>query len=104
VTANNAAAIALESSASTENDRRLLILAPTKKDGIITEALLLDTGIRVMICASLDELIAAIEDGAAAVLVAEEFVSAGGQALADVISRLPAWSDLPVLVLTRPRR
>ena len=83
-------------------DRRLLILAPTKKDALITQALLEPSGVPARICSTLPELIGSLEEGAAAVLIAEEWVAVGSATLAGVISRQPAWSDLPVLVLTRP--
>ena len=45
----------------------------------------------------------ALDEGAAAVLVGEEHLSGGRQApLAAWLSRQPPWSDLPILILTRP--
>jgi len=84
-----------------DHDRRVLILAPTKKDALITQSLLVPIGVTGEICDSLSDLIAALEEGAAAILVPEELVaSAAAMQLADVIARQPPWSDLPVLVLT----
>ncbi|HKE87552.1 MAG TPA: ATP-binding protein [Vicinamibacterales bacterium] len=82
-------------------DRRLLVLTPTKRDALITRALLEPAGIPAQICPSLESLIASLAEGAAAILVAEEWIAAGSSALAEVIARQPAWSDLPVLVLAR---
>ena len=60
-------------------------------------------GVPSLICPSLEDLLAAVKDGAAAILIAEERMAlAGRAALADALSGQPAWSDLPVLVLTRP--
>ncbi|HEY7191428.1 MAG TPA: ATP-binding protein [Vicinamibacterales bacterium] len=96
-------AVALEQETEIDHDRRVLILAPTKKDAIITQALLIPAGVQGEICESLSGLIAELEAGAAAVLIAEELVASGGaNPLADVIAKQPPWSDLPVLVLTRP--
>jgi len=96
-------AAVVEQNAEVDHDRRVLILAPTKKDAIITQALLIPTGVPGEICDSLNDLIAEIEAGAAAILIAEELVAAGGaNPLAEVIGKQPPWSDLPVLVLTRP--
>jgi len=95
-------AAVLEQSQAIDHDRRLLILAPTKKDAVITQALLAPLGVSAEICDSLSDLIADVEAGAAAVLVAEELVASGaGSELADVIAKQPPWSDLPILVLTR---
>jgi signal transduction histidine kinase/ActR/RegA family two-component response regulator len=96
-------AVALEQETEIDHDQRVLILAPTKKDAIITQALLIPAGVQGEICESLSGLIAELEAGAAAVLIAEELVASGGaNPLADVIAKQPPWSDLPVLVLTRP--
>ena len=85
-----------------DRDRRFLILAPTRKDALLTISLLPD-GIVGEVCPSLTTLIEAVEQGAAAILIAEEWVASSGCArLAEVIAMQPAWSDLPVLVLTRP--
>jgi signal transduction histidine kinase/ActR/RegA family two-component response regulator len=81
----------------------VLILAPTKKDAVITQALLVPAGVPGEICESLSDVIAELEAGAAAILIAEELVASdGGNQLAEVIAKQPPWSDLPVLVLTRP--
>jgi two-component system, sensor histidine kinase len=85
-----------------DRDRRFLILAPTRKDAVLTTSLLPE-GTTGEICPSLTALIAALEEGAAAILIAEEWVATSGCArLAEVIAMQPTWSDLPVLVLTRP--
>jgi signal transduction histidine kinase/ActR/RegA family two-component response regulator len=95
-------AAVLEPHAEVDHDRRVLILAPTKKDAVITQALLVPAGVAGEICESLSELIAEMEVGAAAILIAEELVASGGATQpAEVIAKQPAWSDLPVLVLTR---
>ena len=96
-------AAVLERHPEVDNDRRVLILAPTKKDAVITQSLLVPSGVAGEICESLSGLIAELEAGAAAILIAEELVASdGAKQLAEVIARQPAWSDLPVLVLTRP--
>ena len=52
-------------------------------------------------CTDLERLATELERGAAAVLVAEEALPHDSR-LIDLIQRQPPWSDLPVLVLTRP--
>jgi signal transduction histidine kinase len=84
-------------------DGRVLFLAATARDAATTQALLLSAGIAVEICPTLDALVSELGSGAAAVLVHEEAVSRARSApLRQLIEAQPAWSDLPVLVLTRP--
>jgi signal transduction histidine kinase/ActR/RegA family two-component response regulator len=86
-----------------DNDRRVLILSPTRRDSEITQSLLEATGVPSLICANIDELVTAAEQGAAAALVAEETVPQSGRGrLARVLARQPPWSDLPILLFTQP--
>jgi two-component system, sensor histidine kinase len=87
----------------TSRDVRVLFLAPTTTDGATTHALLSPAGIQLEICPTFDVLVGELRAGAAAVLVPEEAISFGHTpALHAVLANQPAWSDLPVLVLTRP--
>jgi signal transduction histidine kinase/ActR/RegA family two-component response regulator len=87
----------------TDIDRRVLILAPTRRDAEITESLLETTGVPSLICANMDDLVMASREGAAAVLVAEESIpQSGRERLADVLAHQPPWSDLPILLFTQP--
>jgi signal transduction histidine kinase/ActR/RegA family two-component response regulator len=89
--------------ARTDLDRRVLILAPTRRDSDITESLLTSAGLPHVVCADMDELVAAAGQGAAAVLLAEETIPHRWRArLADELSRQPPWSDLPILLFTHP--
>ncbi|HWE97027.1 MAG TPA: ATP-binding protein [Tepidisphaeraceae bacterium] len=83
-------------------DMRVLLLAPTARDGAASHALLDSAGIRCTLCADLDSVCGQAAGGVAAVIVPEEIV------LADASNRLPGflraqpvWSDLPVIVLSR---
>jgi signal transduction histidine kinase len=88
---------------TTGRDLRLLLLAPTSRDGGITTDLLTGAGIDTQVFSSLQDLTATLSDGAAAVMVAEEHLSGAMKApLAAWLSRQPPWSDLPILILTRP--
>ena len=87
----------------TAHDRRVLILAPTRRDAVLTKTLLAPAGIVTEFHSTLPAMVAALEAGAAAIVIAEESVaSPGSGTLADAIAKQPAWSDLPVLVLARP--
>ena len=88
---------------STTTDLRFLILGPTWKDAEITADLLRGAGIESQTFASLENLVAAVSEGAAGVLVPEEALS-GPQKfpLAAILAKQPPWSDLPILILTHP--
>jgi signal transduction histidine kinase/CheY-like chemotaxis protein len=84
-------------------DLRILIMAPTSRDGGITTELLNGAGIETASFTTVDALVEALNDGAAAILVAEEHLTAVHKApLAAWLTRQPPWSDLPILILTRP--
>jgi signal transduction histidine kinase len=80
-------------------EKRVLILAPFGRDAELSRSVLGDIDCRIV--SSLPELVLELEQGAAAVLVAEEALNADLTLLADFIAHQPAWSDLPVLVLTQ---
>jgi GAF domain-containing protein len=83
-------------------EQRVLVLAPTRKDGELVCTLLEQDGIRCTACFDLPGLCAELAHGAAAVVLAEEAVVE--PMITPLVRRLaeqPAWSDLPVLILTR---
>ena len=85
------------------HDLRFLLMAPTNRDGDITSDLLNGAGIETQLFSSLDALVHALNAGAAAVLIAEEHLAGSNKApLSAWLSRQPPWSDLPILILTRP--
>ncbi|QDU82038.1 Virulence sensor protein BvgS precursor [Polystyrenella longa] len=86
-----------------QGPQRILILPPTLRDGEITNRLFNQHDIESYICADIDCLCREIEKGAGAVLIAEEHLH-GKQAnsLSLQLREQPAWSDLPILVLTVP--
>jgi two-component system, sensor histidine kinase len=84
-------------------DLRILIMAPTVKDGDITTNLLNGAGIEATAFTTLEPLVGDLQDGAAAILIAEEHLTNSLKTpLAAWLSRQPPWSDLPILILTRP--
>jgi signal transduction histidine kinase len=89
--------------AESSRDRRLLLLAATAKDASTTESLLSRVGIDLAICGGFDDVLRGVTEGSGAVLIAEEALSAVHvAALHAVLAIQPPWSDLPVVVLTRP--
>ncbi len=88
-------------SAPNEQERRILILAPTGRDAELIAATLRDDGMKTGICASPESLLTSLSGGAAAVLVADEALHS--DALADLgrwVAAQTTWSDLPFVVLT----
>ena len=81
-------------------ERRLLILAPIGKDAALIEARLRRDDVDCTICPDIETLLREMARGAAALLIAEEAVE-GDVRLTSMLTRQPAWSDLPVLLLTR---
>jgi signal transduction histidine kinase/CheY-like chemotaxis protein len=87
---------------TSHRDSRVLVLAPTGRDAEATGLLLTKEGIAHTNCPSFQALVEGLGDGAAAVLLPEEALTANHRRiLVDALSAQPAWSDLPLLVLTR---
>jgi two-component system, sensor histidine kinase len=83
-------------------DRRLLVLPPTPKDGSVTQDVLRRAGVETELCSNVRALAAEVQRGAAAVLLPEEVVATASRELSAMVHQQAPWSDLPVLVLTRP--
>jgi two-component system, sensor histidine kinase len=83
-------------------DGRLLMLPPTPRDGLTTRDILWRAGVNIELCESVSGMAAEAVRGVAAVLLPEEVVPVASPLLTAVIAQQPPWSDLPVLVLTRP--
>lgn len=86
---------------SSSHDLRVLILAPSGRDADLISAALEDVGVLSHICRSANEIISELKLGAAAAVLSEEAL--GEKQIQDIASALsyqPAWSDLPIIVLT----
>ena len=80
---------------------RALILAPTGRDAIIAERMFEEAELAAASINSVPQLVAQIEAGAGLVLVTEEALhTANLQQLSAALANQPAWSDLPIIVLT----
>jgi signal transduction histidine kinase len=83
-------------------ERRLLALTPTGKDAALARTILAKAAIECVTFLDLPHLLAELERGAGALLLAEELVSDdAGDQLIRVLARQPPWSDVPLLLLTR---
>jgi signal transduction histidine kinase len=84
-----------------ESELRVLVVAPTGRDGPIICDLLAGSGIACIASRSSEIALMEASAGAGAVIMAEEVLS-----LADIaawalrVSEQPSWSDLPLLLLT----
>jgi signal transduction histidine kinase/CheY-like chemotaxis protein len=84
-------------------EQRVLVLAPTRRDATLVETVLSRAGIVVESLQSVSALSGALEAGAAAVILPEEAAFFGQRSeLSGYLDRQPPWSDLPVIVLSRP--
>lgn len=82
---------------------RVLMLAATPKDLVLTCDILIRAGIDCIGCDSLEELTEKLHEDAGAILLPEESITgAGDPALVRYLAEQPSWSDLPMLVMARP--
>src|SRR6478752_1475057 len=83
---------------------RVLILAPRGRDAPVIGQVLSQAGTEHRVCADVEDLRAAIEEGAGAALVTEEALSSVDVApLMGTLERQPPWSDFPFIVLATKR-
>ncbi|WP_315766668.1 hypothetical protein [Bradyrhizobium sp. SZCCHNR2009] len=86
---------------SIEPAERTLILAPRGRDAKLAQSILQEADISAQICGSLQELLGGIARGCELAIVTEEaFRGIDIRPLVDWVSRQPAWSDFPFIVLT----
>jgi len=86
-------------------ENRVLLDAPTARDGQITRALLAEVGLECVVCSGMRDLCAEIEGGVGALLLTEEsLASEGFEELAERLSGQPSWSDIPAVVLIHSER
>lgn len=91
---------ALTANAS-NNDLRVLILAPFGKDGSLIDAVLQESKIDSVTVPSIPALTDAIASAAGAALVTEEALQhESSSVLAKLLAEQPPWSDFPIIVLT----
>ena len=83
------------------NDDRILVLAPTGQDAALICEQLQAAGLCGLVCRDLGEFAAAVLEGTATGLIAEEALDESGvHRLIEALSAQPAWSDLPITILT----
>lgn len=81
---------------------RVPLLLPTPRDTVLTARILAAAGIETVSCRSPGELAEVLRGEVGAVMIAEEWLSAGAhEVLSENLTRQPAWSDLPAMVVAR---
>ncbi len=82
--------------------RRVLVLAPTTRDGQITVALLSRAEMICLACDSMPRLIDEIHRGVGAILLTEEAITVKPMdELITVVNAQAAWSEIPVVLMMR---
>lgn len=85
-----------------EQHERVLLIAPTARDGELTRHILQKAGLACTVCHDLNAMCAELAGGAALVLLPEEqILSPTLTLLTDALAGQPAWSDLPIVVMTK---
>jgi signal transduction histidine kinase len=90
------------SQGSADVGHRLVIYLSTSRDAILTQEILARAQIACRICPNLKCVIQELDQDAGALLLAEEvLIDHQAVGLAQHLRQQPAWSDLPILFLTR---
>ncbi|MDL2357955.1 MAG: response regulator [Pseudomonadota bacterium] len=82
-------------------EKRILIYAPSGQDAVLASKMLTLAGVDNLITGSAAALAEQLRLGVGAVLTVEEALSSGGlKTIGEFVLAQPAWSDLPVVLLT----
>jgi signal transduction histidine kinase len=84
-----------------DHDRRVLVMAPVGQDARAIAELLTSRGLATKICTGAAECCAEINAGAGALLLTEEALETErGLDVVEALKVQPAWSELPLIILT----
>jgi two-component system, sensor histidine kinase len=84
-------------------ETRVLVLPPTRADGLITLRLLAESGITAATCDTVSELERELRRGAGAIIITDDFSHRDPWAeLRPLLDAQASWSEIPILVLARP--
>ena len=81
----------------------ILVAAPYGRDAESLMTLLADEGYRAVVCDSLSDLVARIDDATGALLMTEEALVGGSGELKTRLGEQAAWSDIPLILLAASR-
>src|SRR5688572_32852111 len=83
------------------SDQCILIFAPTGRDGALTARVFSDHRLHTKVCDGPQELAERLSDGAGLVFLTEEALTPVFlQYLVNALEQQPAWSDIPLVILT----
>src|SRR5882724_5640078 len=83
-------------------EKRVLLVAPTRRDADVTQSLLTQVGLTSVVCENVRRLNEELSTGAAALLLTEDVISGPDvDELLAALDRQPPWSDLPIVLLLR---
>ena len=91
----------MRDSKPSERELRVVLHVPLGRDAVLTEKLLATANIVSCVCASATEVVERLGQGAGVLLLAEEAIGTCIGPLRSFVERQEAWSDLPVLLLTK---
>jgi signal transduction histidine kinase/ActR/RegA family two-component response regulator len=84
-------------------ERKVLVLPPTRRDGDVTRALLKDVGLDCDIVGNARMLAAQLNTSIGAVVLTDAAVADPGlSSVMDALDHQPQWSDMPVILLSKP--
>ena len=83
------------------SERRILVHSFSEQDAHLASKVLASAGIDSAVCPSGADLMDSLGQGAGGVLIIEEQIPGVASRLRQYLERQPAWSDLPILVLTK---
>jgi signal transduction histidine kinase/ActR/RegA family two-component response regulator len=84
-------------------ERKVLVLPPTRRDGDVTRALLKDVGLDCDIVGNARMLASQLNTSIAAVVLTDAAVADPGlSSVIDALDHQPQWSDMPVILLSKP--
>jgi two-component system, cell cycle sensor histidine kinase and response regulator CckA len=90
---------------ATEQELRVLVVAPTGRDAQLLCDMLGHSGIFCQRCASVLDIAGEVRNGVGAIVVAEEALGPRAlDSLSEALADLPAWSDIPIVLLTSNRQ
>ena len=85
------------------NEQRVLIFPPSRRDGEVTCEVLRRAGLFCAVRNKAPEVAQEIDAGAGALIMTDAGLRAPGiEAILMALSRQPAWSDLPIVLLCQP--
>ena len=83
------------------DSERIIVCAPTGRDGPLVASVLAQAGFDAIECDSILDLGEKLKEGVGAIFIAEESLSPEGMLrLREALRNQPTWSDLPVIVMT----